>query len=314
MDSFQLQCAISNVEVNASNLEKNYKPFLGVVNYDLSSDLVKRLLKHLCRNICCDKLYFMIVNTQEGEHWFVLAFERGNRNAFYSFNSYGLVNTLRTFGILPKTTANNEERRLDILYSLAENIWGDHFVYSDNDAINLIGLNGIHQDFSTDECGYHVFRFAIYLYEMSTILYSPPSLSSWKRVLEKYLLDYAPKTNLLPYDNKNLVKRKAQPILLANDKLVRRFCEQKNNTNSIEDPENRIAIHEEYKLTESEWNSKAREYVDSFKLIGRKTISSSNLVLSTAVAVETETRYPLRSTYMRSWRAVVFLSEKLLWE
>ena len=310
MDSFQLQRAIYNVEANASeymNLEKDYKPFLGVVNYDLSGKLVKRLLKHLCKSVCCDKIYFMVVNTslssQEGEHWFVLAFERGNRNAFYSFNSYGLVNTLRTLEILPKTRTTNDgggkARRLYILYSLAENIWGNN---SNNNDINLIGLNGIHQDFSTDECGYHLFRFVTYLYDkMSTILYSPLATLSWKRVLQGYLLDYTPNTYLLAYDNKNLTKHSAQPILLANDKLVRRFCEQKNN---IEDPESRIEIHEEYKLTEGEWNNKAQEYVNSFKQLTRhKTIfSSSNLVLSTAVAVPTAVMTRTKTTKDRRKR------------
>ena len=149
-----------------------------------------------------------------------------------------------------------------------------------------------------------VITYFVLLPICTTILHSPPATSSWKRVLEGYLLDYAPNTYLLAYDNKNLTKRSAQPILLANEKLVRRFCEQKNN---IEDPENRIEIHKEYKLTEAEWNNNAQEYVNSFKqltrLIGHKTIfSSSNLVLSTAVAVPTAVMTRTKTTKDRRKR------------
>ena len=101
--------------------------------------------------------------------------------------------------------------------------------------------------------------------------------------------------NLLPYTttaaNKTLVKSVAQPILLANDKLVRRFCQRGKNS-CIEDTVNRIDVHEEYKLTESQWNYKAQEYVNYFKpSIEQRSkttiVSSSNLTLSTVVAVAT---------------------------
>ena len=70
MDLFQLQRAISEIE--AKGKFTNYRPFLGIVNYDLSSRLIKKHLQDLCKKACCEKLYFLVLNTsfstEDGEH------------------------------------------------------------------------------------------------------------------------------------------------------------------------------------------------------------------------------------------------------
>ena len=59
MDLFQLQRAISDIE--AKSKFKTYRPFLGVVNYDLTDDLVKKRMQELCKKASCEKLYFLVV-------------------------------------------------------------------------------------------------------------------------------------------------------------------------------------------------------------------------------------------------------------
>ena len=136
MDLFQLQRAIGNLEYDSVFEDENYRPFLGVVNYDLSDDLIEKRLKDLCKKAtCCDKLYFLVLNTsfstEVGEHWFLLAFEKTNRLVFYSFNSYGIVNTLHTFGV-PRREVLDSRKRLDVLQSLAESVWGGDLTDSKN--------------------------------------------------------------------------------------------------------------------------------------------------------------------------------------
>ena len=268
MDLFQLQRAIGNLEYDSVFEDENYRPFLGVVNYDLSDDLIEKRLKDLCKKAtCCDKLYFLVLNTsfstEDGEHWFLLAFEKTNRLVFYSFNSYGIVNTLNTFGV-PRREVLDSRKRLDVLQSLVESVWGgDSAVDSKN--LNVIGLNGLHQDFSTDECGYHVYRFASHLYENNTLQKQNATETNWNGVLETYLRKS--RIALIPYDDKNLVKSTAQPILLENDKLVRRFCERDT---ALSDVSNRIGEHDEYQLTEEQWGDAALDFRNSFRLLATR--------------------------------------------
>ena len=171
MDLFQLGRAIGNLEYDKA-LFGNYQPFLGVVNYDLSDDLIKTRSKDMCRKATCsENLYFFVLNTsfstEDGENWFLLAFSKAIMQVFYSFNSYGIVTTLNTF-VVPKQELLDSRKRLDSVV-------------------------------------------------------------------------------LVPYSYKNLVKNVAQPILLENDKLVRRFCERGN---SAQTTDNRIEERDEYNLTE----------------------------------------------------------------
>ena len=266
MDLFQLQQAIENLEYDSVFEDENYRPFLGVVNYDLSDDLIEKRLKDLCKKAtCCDKLYFLVLNTsfstENGEHWFLLAFEKTNRLVFYSFNSYGIVNTLNTFGV-PRREVLDSRKRLDVLQSLVKSVWGDSI---DSKNLNVIGLNGLHQDFSTDECGYHVYRFASYLCENNTLQKQNVTETNWNGVLETYLRKS--RIALIPYDDKNLVKSTAQPILLENDKLVRRFCERDT---ALSDVSNRIGEHDEYQLTEEQWGDTALDFRNSFRLLATR--------------------------------------------
>ena len=96
----------------------------------------------------------------------------------------------------------------------------------------MIVLNGIHQNFSTDECGYHVYLFVSYLYDKILLLVENNNNNDWNEILERYLREYG--VVLVPYSYKNLVKNVAQPILLENDKLVRRFCERGNSAPTID--------------------------------------------------------------------------------
>ena len=164
--------------------------------------------------------------------------------------------------------------------SLSKTIWG----YCIGTNTRVVGVNGLHQDFSTDECGYHVFRFVNYLYEFA--LPKDPK-TSWNRLLEKHINDTHLRINVILY-NKSLVKSVAQPILLANDELVRRFCEVGKRL--VKDKANRIQVHDEYKLTEKQWSTKADEYVNSFESIGHKKISESGLTLTTTVSIVMDER------------------------
>ena len=264
MDLFQLERAIGKLEYDNA-LFGDYQPFLGVVNYDLSDDLIKTRLKDLCRKAtCCENLYFFVLNTsfstEDGEHWFLLAFKKAIMQVFYSFNSYGIVSTLNTFGV-PKQEVLDSRKRLDVLQSMSKNIWGNHQTTTTttvSNNINVIGLNGIHQDFSTDECGYHVYRFVSYLYDKILLLVENNNNNDWNEILERYLREYG--VVLVPYSYKNLVKNVAQPILLENDKLVRRFWERGNSAPTID---NRIEEHDEHNLTETDWRDKAQEFLDS---------------------------------------------------
>ena len=277
MDLFQLQRAISEVERKKTFVDKAYRPFLGVVNYDSSVELIEKDLTNLCSNVRCEKLYFIVLNTslydETGEHWFLLAFERDNENVFYSFNSYHIVNTCNTFGFYRVDKNNNDEcrRRKTVLSLLSSVIWRRYSNSGNNKrtSVSVVVINGLHQDFSTDECGYHVFRFVVYLYDDDNP-HLDKKIVDWKSILRNYLRET--NVTLINYNNKNLTRDAIQPILRKNDLSVRRFCERKDSP--LTKKTNRIQAHDEYNLTRIQWNSKAKEFVNAFEKLLSVVISS----------------------------------------
>ena len=165
----------------------------------------------------------MILNTsleeQDGEHWFLLAFDSEHQNTFYIFNSFGIANTLKTFGFDNIDSKDNRNNiRKFALNKLKEYIWNNY-----EEEFNVIDLNGIQQDFSTDECGYHVIRFVDFLYRH--IYDDVKKIINWKNILKRYIYNYAIK--LIKFDHKYMNREAAQSILLRNDLEVKQYVEEK---------------------------------------------------------------------------------------
>ena len=262
MDISQLKRSVEDLQFDINNLLR-YSPFLGVVNYDFSDDKVKTALKLCCKKIdydCCGDLFFMVLNSSfakdPGEHWLLLAFRLSRPRHFLSFNTYGVAHTLNVFG-WPKTTVlDSKRRRVDVLQELVHNIWND-----DDGEIFVEGFDGIHQDFSTDECGYHVYRFSSYL--IDAIAYNNYDGSQWGvELLKNYIYDYD--ITMFHYSDKKLKREHAQPHLLENDRQVRLYVESKIPV------EDRIEEHDEYSLTDPEWCDQLRVHVQTYEILKPK--------------------------------------------
>ena len=129
-------------------------------------------------------------------------------------------------------------------------------------------VTGYLQDFSTDECGYHIYLFARYLFEkenqgsfFSTYVSTP---DTWNTILKAYLEEL--KINRVPYivnvgnenvdddggggsdANKYATRGHHQSILLTNDARVRRVAE------GFLKSANEISKHDEYDTPTEEWN------------------------------------------------------------
>ena len=272
MDISQLRRALEDLQFD-NNL--SYSPFLGVVNYDFSDDKVKTALQLCCQRIrrCdnnLDDLFFMVLNSSfakdPGEHWLLLAFRLSRPRHFLSFNTYGVAHTLNVFG-WPKTMVlDSKRRRVDVLQELVRNIWsGD----DGGGEIFVEGYDGIHQDFSTDECGYHVYRFSSYL--IDAIAYNNYDGSFWgEELLKNYIYDYD--IAMFNYSDKKLKREHAQPRLLENDRQVRRYVESKIPV------EDQIEEHDEYSLTNPEWYDQLRVYVQTYEILKPKFRRQHSLI------------------------------------
>ena len=100
MDLFQLRNSIEYMEKKHRNSRVK---FLGVTKFDTGQNLLtmtNKTILNKCKKLFCDKshadqnIYFMILNTsfleQNGEHWFLLAFDSEHQNTFYIFNSFAV--------------------------------------------------------------------------------------------------------------------------------------------------------------------------------------------------------------------------------
>ena len=151
---------------------------------------------------------------------------------------------MKTFGFDSDTNENqvveNANRKFT-LSKLCEYIWKKTSSSANN--INIIDINEIHQDFSTDECGYHVIRFVNYLYEQ--ILRNNTDEGdeiNWMKTLNNYLRFY--EITVVNYDHKYMVQERAQRILLKNDREVKRVVEDSILTKKNQ----QINFHDEYEL------------------------------------------------------------------
>ena len=172
-----------------------------------------------------------------------------------------------------RPTGGLAEKRLKVLSSLSKTIWGEFGVALPR----VVGINGIHQAFSTDECGYHVFRFAAFLYE--SVLPKDPA-ESWANILDRYLKNF--RVDVLPYEYKYLEHQNSLSILLENDEKVRRFTEE---SEYMRDEENLIRFHHEYNLTNEQWAKQAKEYVESFRKLSEAEVYQENSGASTTITI-----------------------------
>ena len=282
MDLFQLKNSINILQDDKIRSLLKYKPFLGVSNFDSG----KCLLFDKKRNIESwhndfkekGKLYFFIANTStstqiEGEHWFLIAFEFDVKNVLYVFNSFGICNTLQTFGYVSKRknkasadSYSNRRERLNAVLELSDVVWERTTREECQILPKIIDLNGTQQDFSTDECGYHVKRFVLFLYDSVFPLFSKSNSrnGNWHSILSRYISKY--KIKLINYDqDKYLIKSESQPILLDNDREVKRFIEE--SSKAFTDKENHISEHVEFNLSEEEWKNIAQKYKSIYQEI-----------------------------------------------
>lgn len=260
MDLFQLERSILALERKFyGSSDTIVKPFLGVSNFDGGQAMfedVKKLKECIADKDCSCSVFFFIANTtlstqMSGEHWFLISFDSLIENVFNIFNSFGVSNTVKTFGYVNKCVekidnyANSKERQAAVR-DLAESIWGRRFT----NLPAIVDIDGVHQDFSTDECGYHVMRFVISMYDHKR------PVRRWENFLSLYLIENDVTVvpfHDLKYANKNIV----QPILLKNDRRVKRFIERGDKT---VEPGDRIQEHDEYKLSSREWQVHAVEH------------------------------------------------------
>ena len=281
MNLFQLENSIKFLQKKKSSSLFGYRPFLGVSNFDAGKCLLfdkRENIQSWCKKFKEEgKLYFFIANASTsnqkyGTHWFLIAFESDEKNSLYVFNSYGICNTLKTFGYVNKDNKeiqdnySNSYERINAVLELSDSIWERDC--SSRILPKIIDSNGVHQDFSTDECGYHVMRFVIYLYNSVFPLYSRNrnKKTNWHSILSRYILQH--KINLINYNlNKYLNKSETQPILLDNDQQVIRFIE--NDNNQVHKSET-ILYHDEYNLSEREW----KKYALSYKRIFQELVSN----------------------------------------
>ena len=287
---------ISQLEDSIEKLQETfaldaYKPFLGVCNLNTSDALLRKRNQELmikCKNLRCQtevnnafRSYFIIFNTSFkddfGEHWFLILFNQINRNIFHVFNSFGLSDTVKAFGgeLLVggketdgKDAVDKNLKRVNTLREIIKNIWGEEEKIEGKEqplSFILIGVDGYVQDFSTDECGYHVYLFVHYLFkEMDEFFMQFMKFSNWWRgILSAYLqsknLQTVPYLNLIT--NKYSTREDGQTILLENDRRVRQAVEKILKT------KNRIAVHDEYDLTTSEWDSISKTYGDIYNRV-----------------------------------------------
>lgn len=282
MDLFKLSRVINSLQENYKSLFLEYKPFLGVSHFDTGTNLLfenRNQVKNWCRNFKQHgKLYFFVANTstsdlKSGEHWFLIAFESDVPNVFYTFNSYGIVNTLKTFGYVNVDSESERmennfdnvcDRRRAVL-ELSNLIWsrdssGECCLFP-----KVIGYHGIHQDFSTDECGYHVLRFTIHLFENVVPKYfkSVSYNTNWKTVLKSYLeRNYI---ELLPYESHKFKnKEESDNILLSNDNGVVNFVENHIALDKFVKSADLIEVHNEYNLSVKEWSKIVKYYKNNY--------------------------------------------------
>ena len=272
MDLFKLERVLNSIQKKNENWLLNYRPFLGVSHFDNGKNLLFKNAQEVTNwNLnfkTQGKLYFFIANTstsnlEKGEHWFLVSFETDVRNVLYIYNTFGLVNTLKTFGY---SNADSESERLESSFfniterkkavlDLSNIIWdrphSERKVYP-----KVIDLNGIHQDFSTDECGYYCLKFALFLFK--NIIPRHTSIefhkTNWHACLKSFL--YENNIKQISYDSYKLNRKsEAENILLKNDRNTVSFIENYVGLESYKKQGDLIENHEEFDMSESSWNS-----------------------------------------------------------
>ena len=199
---------------------------------------------------------------ENGEHWFLVAFETDVQNVFYTFNSYGIVNTLLAFGYtnlhseskLVKSNFSNILDRRNAVLELSNLIWGGGRSEKIRVLPKVIDYSGVQQNYGTDECGYHVLRFAIYLFESIIPKHTKSAThnSNWPTVLRSYIQKHF--ITLLSYEShKFMSKKESDNILFTNDSGVVNFVEQHVELRKFVQSGDLIEVHDEYDLLLKEW-------------------------------------------------------------
>ena len=278
MDLFKLQRVLNSLQDRRSDkFGTDYKPFLGVSLFDNGKCLLfnkKENVKNWCKKFKREgKLYFFIANTSTSdlEHWILIAFESDVLNTLYVFNSFGIVNTLKTFGyenadnkkVAFAKIFDNVNVRINAVLELSRSIWYDN--ESCCELPKIRGINGIHQDYSTDECGYHVLRFAIYLFYNIIPKHAKHGdyKSNWSSVLDRYF--FLNNLNLVRFDyNKFDEKTDSEAILLKNDKSAVHYIESSTELKKLKERGELIEAHYEDDLSVSEWENIAKNYIKNY--------------------------------------------------
>ena len=294
MYSSQLDSAIKDAEKNVIQRarremsESHVSPYLGFVNLDEIDDNYKSYRKSLqnClkKQRCACKEYnalskdvttFMLVNNtfevENGEHWYLIGFNPSIRNTFFSFNTYGLAHTTRSFGYgaykknskalnrhtnevitNDKNSYYYRQSRRNELSALVQMVW------KNEEDVKFVGFQGIHQDITTDTCGYHVLRFCEFLFErifLSDNNGIQINEKEWETILQHYLKHF--KINFFPYHFKPFKRAEVQNQLLQNDLAVKKIIENPipHSPYSIKREENKIFVHHELSMSDDEWSS-----------------------------------------------------------
>ena len=160
---------------------------------------------------------------------------------------------------------DNVNTRKKAVLELSRVIWDEN--ESCCELPKIIGINGIHQDYSTDECGYHVLRFSIHLLDRIIPIHSRWCNYNWSSILNGYF--FSTGLNLVRFDcNKFTEKTVAEPILLENDRNVVHYIENLKELSEFKKEGDLIEFHDEYNLSVSDWENFAKNYIknyDSFK-------------------------------------------------
>ena len=272
-----------------------YRPFLGIISFDEIDDTAKAYRKQIKETLQTSKLncgqdkngfiwqeeiHFFIVNSalskEMGEHWFLMAFCPSDKMKLFVFNTYGAAHTAKILGYglhindgdrsdeISKNRTQYKKKRCSILFDLVKEVWPKESSPS-YEHVLIVDLKSSHQDASTDECGYHVYRFVHDLFkytifsEARKIEYQKGEKGClnltcpiWKDILKNYIIRHS---IITVHYQKGRPREETQPLLLKNDRTVRAQLEDisLDSHYRIKNRENIIEKHEEYDLTDTEW-------------------------------------------------------------
>ena len=292
IEKLQTKYVDNPISSNNNPKVRGYHPFLGMVSYDEIDDAVESSRHWVRQSIwksqseCksfknetnwSKEIYFFVVNSalanEMGEHWFLVGFCPNVKLKLFIYNTYGAAHTAKILGYglhINSDDKTDEEKRNKteykktrkaVLFDIAKEVWPEELNTLLLRGVSIIDLKGSHQDASTDECGYHVFRFIQDLFKHNLFPGSNQKQIKncqenpqfyWHEILMGYIERHSIES--IHYQL-GRPREETQPLLLKNDQKVREQVEDRsrNSEYKIQNPENEIQVHEEYNLTDKEW-------------------------------------------------------------